>query len=411
MTRHTAATYPRSRLRLLVVAPCNADDVGEAWVGYQWVRHLSQLHDVTLLSYRKRGAASVARRLPGVRVVEWLEPPLVGRAERLNSLMKPAYLVFHRRARRWIRAAQSRGEVFDMGHQPVPVGMRYPSPLTGTGIPFVLGPVGGSLDTPPELRSGDTAPWYVSMRRLDALRIRHDPFLRRTYETATCVLGIADYVRDFLAPVRLRRFEVMSETGLEVLPDPVDRGGRTGPVRLLFVGRLIRTKGLRDAIAALHQVRDTGAVLDVVGDGFDRAACEQEAARLELTDRVRFHGAQPRDRVEDFYRAADVFVYPSFREPGGNVPFEAMGHGLPLIVCDRGGPASAVDDTCAVRVPVGAPDAYARDIGAAIRRLVEDAELRLKMGEAARERVAATALWEGKARSITALYRELLEEL
>ena len=53
-----------------------------------------------------------------------------------------------------------------------------------------------------------------------------------------------------LAGVGLRRFEVMSETGLVALPEPVHRTGRQGQVRLLYVGRLIRTKGARDAIRA-----------------------------------------------------------------------------------------------------------------------------------------------------------------
>ena len=50
------------------------------------------------------------------------------------------------------------------------------------------------------------------------LRLRRDPSLRRTYQQAGCVLGIAPYVRDRLAGVGLRRFEVMSETGLVALP-------------------------------------------------------------------------------------------------------------------------------------------------------------------------------------------------
>ena len=55
--------------------------------------------------------------------------------------------------------------------------------------------------------------------------------------------------------------------------------------------------------------------------------------------------------IDDFYRAADVFVFPSYREPGGNVVFEAMSFGLPLVVGDRGGPGSAVDERSGIRVP------------------------------------------------------------
>ena len=109
----------------------------------------------------------------------------------------------------------------------------------------------------------------------------------------------------------------MSETGIDELAAPVDRSGRAGqPVRLLFVGRLVRTKGARDAIRALGLVHDLPAVLDVVGDGFDRAACEALVAELELAGRVTFHGRLPREQVAGFYRAADVVPLPQLPRAG-----------------------------------------------------------------------------------------------
>jgi glycosyltransferase involved in cell wall biosynthesis len=325
-------------------------------------------------------------------------------------MLKPGYLPFYVRARRWIRQALVRGERFDLAHQPVPVAMRYPSPAAGLGIPLVMGPVGGSLESPPGFDAGeDTAAWYVGLRRLDGLRIRHDPLLRRTYEQASCVLGIAPYVKDFLSTVAVRRFEVMSETGIDELAEPVDRSRRAGqPVRLLFVGRLVRTKGARDAIRALGQVRDLPVTLDVVGDGFDRAACEKATADLQLTDRVTFHGWIPREQVTGLYQAADAFIFPSYREPGGNVVFEAMAHGLPLIVSDIGGPGNVVDESCGIRLHPVSPDQYARDLADAMTRLAGDAQLRAALGEGARRRAAEVALWDSRIRQVEGLYAEVM---
>jgi glycosyltransferase involved in cell wall biosynthesis len=400
-------------LKLLLIAPtCDGQDVGEAWVAYQWARGLAKRHDVTLLTYYKRDKVPPSRQLTGLRVVEWREPPLFGRAERLNSMLKPGYLPFYIKARRWIRHALAQGERFDLAHQPVPVAMRYPSPVAGSGIPFVIGPVGGSLDSPPGFdKEKDTAPWYVGLRGLDRLRMRLDPLLRGTYENASCVIGIAPYANDFLKDTSIRRFEVMSETGIESLPEPVDRSARGGRVRLLYVGRLVRTKGAREAIRAMDQLRDLPVVLDVVGDGFDRAACEALAFELGVAERVVFHGQLARDRVEEFYRLADIFVFPSYREPGGNVVFEAMGAGLPLVVSDRGGPGSAVDESCGIRLHPLTPEQYARDVAGAVRRLVENRHLRLSLGEGARRRVASIALWDRKIDQLDLLYGKVLSEL
>ena len=396
-------------LRLLMVAPCDGEDVGEAWVAHQWVRRLAAHHQVTLLTYYKPGRTPPSHQLPGTRVIEWVEPPYIGRAERLNSMLKPGYLPFYVRARRWVRRSAAHGEQFDLAYQPVPVAMRYPSPVAGLGIPYIIGPVGGSLPVPRGFGAGeDTAPWYVGLRRVDGLRIRLDPLLRRTYGQASCVIGIAPYVKDFLAQVTLRRFEVMSETGIDQLPPAVDRASREGDVRLLFVGRLVRTKGARDAIRALALARDLPAVLDVVGDGFDRAACEALTAELGLSGRVRFHGWVPREHVSAFYKSADIFVFPSYREPGGNVVFEAMGYGLPLIVSDIGGPGAAVDEKSGIRLHPESPGQYARGIADAIRRLVSDRALRQSLGEGARRRVSEIGLWDSKIGRLEEICEEIL---
>ncbi|WP_405218117.1 glycosyltransferase family 4 protein [Agrococcus sp. Ld7] len=398
------------RRRVLLIAPaCDGEDVGEAWVAFQWAHELAERAELTLLTSHKRGHTPMTRQLPNARVVEWPEPPGVGRFERLNSLLQPGYLPFHVRSRRWIRRRLTAGERFDVAHQVVPVAMRYPSPAVGLGIPFVIGPVGGSLASPAAFADEEgAAPWYQRLRALDAWRMRADPLLRRTYEQADCVIGVAEYVRDFLDTVALRRFEILSETAVDEVHDVIDRSGRTGSVRLLHVGRVVRTKGLRDTIRALGAVRDLDIVLDVVGDGNDRDACEQLAAELGLRDRVTFHGAVPRAEVDGFYRRADVFCFPSYREPGGNVALEAMSFGLPVIVCRRGGPGANVDDTCAFRLDAVSPEQLAADCAGAIRRLVEAPALRQRMGAAARERVANTHLWRHRFERMSELYEQVI---
>ena len=400
----------RPMRRVLLIAPtCDGEDIGEAWVAYQWAKELSERAELTLLTSCKRGHTPMARQLPGARVIEWAEPKGVGRFERLNSLMQPGYLPFAVRSRRWIRQRLAAGETFDVAHQVIPVAMRYPSPAVGLGIPFVIGPVGGSLASPAAFAAEEGAtPWYQRLRALDAWRMRTDPLLRTTYERADCVVGVADYVRDILEPLTLRRFEVMSETAVERVPDPIDRMGRSGPVRVLHVGRIVRTKGLRDTIRALGMVRDLDVTLDVLGDGNDREACEELVAELGLYDRVTFHGAVPRAAVDGFYRRADVFCFPSYREPGGNVALEAMSFGLPVIVCRRGGPGANVDDSCAIQLASDSPEQLATDCASAIRTLVEHPGLRERMGAAARERIATTHLWRHRFARMAELYEQLI---
>lgn len=407
--RSDTRRYGDTMAKVLLIAPsCDGTDVGEAWVAHQWAWGMSQRHELTVLSYRGPGRPSTARQLPQARVVEWDQPALLSRTPRFNSLLKPWYPLFYRHCRRWIATALANGEHFDLGHQPVPVAMRYPSPLTGWGMPYVLGPVGGSLPSPPGFDDEDTAPWYVGLRRLDRWRMQHDPVLRRSYEQASIVLGIAPYVAEHLRTLDLADLRYLSETAVAGLPEPHDRGGRTGTVRLLYVGRLIRTKGARDAIGAMADLADLDVTLDIVGDGFDRAACESLVSELDLSSRVTFHGAQPRDRVEDFYRASDVFIFPSFREPGGNVHFEAMAHGLPLVISDRGGPASVVTDAMGIKVTPRGPGQYPHDLALAVRELVTDHTRRREMGRAARAFAEAHGTWTNRLDQMDDVYQAAL---
>lgn len=396
-------------MRVLLIAPaCDGEDVGEAWVAFQWAHQLGARVDVTILTTYKDGHTPLSQQLPGVRVIEWPEPPLVGRFERLNSLMQPGYPLFYRRARRWIADRLRRGERFDVVHQVVPIAMRYPSPAAGLGIPLVIGPVGGSLESPAAFveEEGGT-PWYQRLRALDRVRLKHDPYLRKTYESADVVIGVAPYVGETLSALKITRFEVMSETAITDVVDPIDRSARTGTVRLLHVGRTVRTKGARDIIRALATLPDLDVVLDVVGTGNDEDACRALVAELGLESRVHFHGAVPRSRVDEFYRSADVFVFPSYREPGGNVALEAMAHSLPVIVCDRGGPAANVTEDCAILLPALSPQQLAADCAAAIRRLVEQPELRRAMGAAAHAHVSAAHRWSRRFDRAEEIYRSI----
>jgi len=185
-----------NRRRVLIVCPqCDADDVGENLCGFEWVSRIARRADVTVLTQRFPGHRSPSEQLPGVHVVEWNAAPYIARYPRFNSAVKPWYPRFYFRARAWIREALARGEQFDLMHQIMPMATRYPSPCTGFGIPFVLGPVGGGVATPPELASElDTEPGFMRLRGIDGFRLRYDPVLRHTYREAASIICCSDYV-------------------------------------------------------------------------------------------------------------------------------------------------------------------------------------------------------------------------
>ena len=396
---------------VLLIGPCaDSTDVGEAFTTWRWTHELSQHVDITLLTYVKSGHFSARESLPDVNVVEWQDLPIPGRFERLNAAAQPGYfLFFYSRARRWIANAIRAGQHFDLAHQLSPLALRYPSPAAALGIPLIVGPLAGSLSTPPAFAPEVSSdPWFMRLRVFDRLRLRYDPLLRRTYESAEVVLGVAPYVRDVLADLEVREFVLESETGADPRSEHLERDFEARPFRLLFVGRVVRTKGLRDAIRALARLRDLDVLLDVVGDGPDMENCRRESVSLGVQEKIVFHGRQERTAVGAFYAKANAFLFPSFREPSGNVVMEAMSWGLPMIVSDRGGPAHVVGPDAGIRVPARSPEEFATALADAVRRIVSTPALARAQSKAALERIDKEHRWPAKIQRMLALYDRVI---
>lgn len=397
-------------MKILLIAPnIDADDVGEAFVAYKWAEALSQRVDLTVLAFHRPNMRPLASQLPRARVITWPEPAWARRHERLNAMLKPAWPHFAAKVRAWIAAQLAQGASFDVAHQLMPQAARYPSPLRHFAMPYIIGPLGGALETPAGFAAEmGSAPLFTKLRRLDAFRFRYDPWLRASYARAACVLGVAPYVQDILGTIPLRRFEPVLELGIdgiETYPRPQPNAGQ---LRLLHVGRGVRSKGLRDAVRALAQLPDLpGITLTSAGAGEEIALAMAEARALGVADRVTFLGKQPREKIEDLYRAHDVFVFPSFREPAGGVLYEAMRHGLPVITAARGGPDHIIDDQSGIRIAVQNPAQFARDIAAAIRALHAQPALRAALGAGAQAKVAREGIWGVKADRMIALYQSV----
>ncbi|WP_337188878.1 glycosyltransferase family 4 protein [Phenylobacterium sp.] len=401
---------PAEKLRVLVVGLLlDGTDVGGTYASFKWVEALGRRCDLTLLCLERPGRVPMARQLPHVRVVSWPEPGFLARFERVRAQLKPAWPLFAYRARRWIADALEKGERFDVAHHINPQAMRHASPLRSFGIPYVIGPQDGSLPTPQGMKSEVRDGLMTRLRAIDRVRLRYDPGLRATYKNAALVLGVAPYVKDVLSDVPLRRFATRLERAGDPAPDARWTPPQGGELRLLHVGRVVRTKGLRDMVRAMAELDDLPNVrLTSAGDGPDLEACRAEAAALGVADRIEFLGQIPRAHVERLYATHHVFAFPTFREPMGGVFFEAMRWGLPVVTADYGGPVAIVDEKSGLRIPVTTPQQFPKDIAAAIRSLASTPELLVRYSEGVRRRMKELGDWDDKARDTEGLYRELI---
>jgi rhamnosyl/mannosyltransferase len=260
--------------------------------------------------------------------------------------------------------------------------------------------------------------WYHSevLRSRWRYKLFYEPFLnvplRRASRIVVSSPALADNA-DALAKQR-RRCEVIP-FGLDIaVADSPDAHAAVGAVRerwsgsvALFVGRLVPYKGVDVLLRALRDV-DLAAV--IIGDGPLRASLESEAARLGITARTFFLGSVDDPTVAAWYGACDMFVLPSVTraEAFGLVQLEAMARGKPVISTRlaTGVPWVNVDGITGLTVPPG-DDAALKD---ALHRLAGDADLRQRMGAAARQRYLDEFSRTRMIERTTALYSTVLAD-
>ncbi|GAK57003.1 glycosyl transferase group 1 [Candidatus Vecturithrix granuli] len=199
-----------------------------------------------------------------------------------------------------------------------------------------------------------------------------------------------------------------------VIPNGVDtrrftNGHRRSPapvVRILFVSRLIRRKGLQFLIEAIPQIAQQAKfpfVIKVVGDGPDKQEFLQLVKENRVEEHIRFYGYVDHADLPHYYLDADIFVLPSLAEGMPNVVLEAMGSGLPVVATRVAGSEELVQDgENGFLVDAKNVEALAQ----ALITLINQPELREQMSKGAKM-MARKYTWNIVTEHYTALYEQM----
>ncbi|MDH3667476.1 MAG: glycosyltransferase family 4 protein [Paracoccaceae bacterium] len=199
---------------------------------------------------------------------------------------------------------------------------------------------------------------------------------------------------------------------LSRFPPPPDIRPAGNRFTILSVGRLVAKKGYGDLLEALsHLPHSLNWHFIHIGGGELKKGIEARARRLELADRIEWHGKRDQTDVIAAMRAADLFVLPSKVADDGdrdglpNVLMEAASQKLPILSTDVSAiPEFIVDSEHGTLVPPGDPAA----LSAAIVELAADPERRAAMADAAYDRLTARFGMESGIAVIDAHLRDAL---
>jgi len=207
---------------------------------------------------------------------------------------------------------------------------------------------------------------------------------------ADAVVCISDFARSQVAaladPATLAKVHTV-RCGVDLTAFRPRTDAREHGAEILCVAAMSRRKGHVVLLDALPSVLEEvpGARLTLAGDGPERAFLERRAAELGVAGAVRFMGALPHDQTRALYAETDVFCLPSFAEGVPVVLMEAMAMEIPVVATNiMGVPELVEHEFSGLLVPPARADLLA----AALRRLLAEPELRKRMGQAGRRRVA-----------------------
>ena len=172
---------------------------------------------------------------------------------------------------------------------------------------------------------------------------------------------------------------------------------------VLFSGKLTPQKGVCYLVKAAENIKGD---IYIIGDGPEKKNLEDLAYKLKLNNVhfLGYMGDDKKEELEEFYYRADVFVAPSvWDEPLGLVILEAMAAKTPVIATRKGGIPLAVKN--GINGFLIRPKNN-RQIAEACNKLLENDELRKKMGDAAKEIVQKKFTWKKIAQTYIRIYKK-----
>jgi glycosyltransferase involved in cell wall biosynthesis len=407
-----------NRLRILLLAPgCSPEEVSMPYVTYSHAAALAQLHDVALV-VGSPGEDPVRRAKAPFRTIEVIRMPLLERiyawslrrifnynydTQVLTAFGYPFSIAFEWHAWRQLRRRIFAGE-FDVVLRVMPMTAVVPSPfaffLRKGPIPFVIGPLNGGLPWPPGFRQLENQKeWTSNLRNL----YRYLPFARSTYRHATAIIAASSQTYSEFAGYGDKVFFVPEPGIARSLCSGDSRSPKPdAKLELIFVGGLVPRKACDLALrAAAPLLRSDLARFTVVGDGPERKRLEQLARSLRIENTVFFCGWLSHTEVLKHLRSADVFVFPSVRDNGAGVVFEALAAGAVPVVADFGGPGDIVHPEVGYKVPLTNESDMVSQMEKILIGLALDRELLNRLRQHGMTYVRECLTWDAKAERTT----------
>ncbi|NNC96173.1 MAG: glycosyltransferase family 4 protein [Chitinophagales bacterium] len=291
-----------------------------------------------------------------------------------------------------------------------------PSFLWILGKPMIWGPVGHHPKIPRQFLLPvygwkaylkDRATWILKKMFWNI-----DPFVKLTKSKASFIWCMNSSVKNVLEIKKEKMWVIPSVASEDINYTP----GAGKGFNVLSVGRFVPLKGfdvtIRSFAKFYDQLDDAGkkeSRLTLVGKGPEKDRLVGICNELGISHAVTFIDWIERSKLDEIYRDASIFLFPSHEGAGMVVP-EAMSYGLPVLCFDNVGPGEFVNEHSGVKTPYLAYNKSVEMFADCLKRLHSDRFWLYRLSVGARDRYVRVFEWNTRGELLKQIYQEIPDQ-
>lgn len=283
-------------------------------------------------------------------------------------------------------------------------------------IPYIRGPGGGAHRVPEKF----VEEYPFKDRMVQKIRIigqwffKHDPFFILGQSRAQKILVCNKESFNALPQKWQKKAEFFPVNGIskeDLVISNNNNRQESEKFSIITAGKLIKIKSFDLAIKSFAKFngKNPDSKVVIIGDGPELENLKKLSKELSVEEKIVFKKWMPRKNLLKEIALADVFLFPSLRDGGGQVVVEAMAVGKPVVCFDIAGPGFHVDENCGIKIKPDGTKQAVKDIVDALEKLYSNKDLRKRLGSAAKEKAEREYDWDVLGGRLQEIYKNVLQ--
>ena len=346
---------------LLSAYACEPNKGSEPEVGWKWATELSKLNNEVYVITRLNNKENIEKEMKKSNFENlnfiyfdfpnWFLKIFKGNHNRFSYF----YFYIWQIAIYFVAKKITHRIKFNYIHHVTFVSYRFPSFLCFLNVPFIFGPIAGGEQIPNKLiKNFDfKSKLKENLRYLNNKFVNYSPILNMVFKRSIKIIVTSNETK--LKIPKKYHHKTFVELAIapdvkNVVQDQFFLNKSTDISKLCFVGVFEHRKGINIILEILKKLKknDIKFFFNFYGDGPLKKYIQEFILKENLMNNVKLHGVIAKKNITKEMKKNHIFLFPSLRDSGGFVLFEAMSVGLPSLILKLGGPANIIDNNCGI---------------------------------------------------------------